>query len=746
METVSELSCNSGVLFYGCQFCSKVFPRKTSLNRHVRVCSRNDNANKTLAKCEVCGRPFNRIDNLKKHLKNCTARVTQNKQMKKRSCLYENCEANFYQKEALIQHLTNIHRHNFEETSRLNFQSYEDFISWKKQIEEETFAHFIKVNGKKGAVQYFYCQQDGERDKVQCRINYSNFKDQTKTGKTCIAYMKLIELEGTSFDVLFQPMHCHLLKPRETSQKYADEASGAEEKPAVAESVEVIEVTELLDDTLIDVENHEDLLLVERLPDNETTVINIVQNCLRECDSPVILYKSDNPEVYVGPEEFQDMSVMADTFILGIQTKEQREMFVNGCQVALSLDTSYRNEGRSYQILNLVVPDEKMNEYPVAHLITNSMSSSVLKIFFYSILFHCQDVTINCIISNNDPELNEAIQSVFSENVRHVFCIWKTYKDFLLNLSQFAPEELHYEMFQALQSVAHSDNEIVARNILENFKELYSELSPNFLEFLSNYENHLKKWMLCFRDFNNSGINTVMLSEAYHNKILKHMRRKSKWNLEDFINLLLELEEDDYLRRANEQILGVSFGLSDPGNSRHEEGVLIPDDAVTFLFQDHWEIKSSTNISKFHLVVRVNHECTAELCYKTCSHCHELCGHLYYCTCTDKHPMCKHIHKVHLFFIGSQKTTCELIGPLKPFDGTKAKPVIVGGFNLAKTKSSQDPCEIPRKVEITGLLRDLSSLLSDKDLSLASLKSTDERLRELVDLCKVSVLDYQRNL
>ena len=86
-----------------------------------------------------------------------------------------------------------------------------------------------------------------------------------------------------------------------------------------------------------------------------------------------------------------------------------------------------------------------------------------------------------------------------------------------------------------------------------------------------------------------------------------------------------------------------------PVSDRHLSSIDIPDDHVTFINENRFSVRSSTNSNTFYTITRISNTCLLQSCFKRCTTrpCNNLCTHLFKCSCHDEDLLCKHIHKVH---------------------------------------------------------------------------------------------------
>ena len=147
------------------------------------------------------------------------------------------------------------------------------------------------------------------------------------------------------------------------------------------------------------------------------------------------------------------------------------------------------------------------------------------------------------------------------------------------------------------------------------------------------------------------------------------MERKPNKSIDDLIDMLLKIEEDDYMRRQRMLLYetGVSYNSSN-NESRHIKATKIAENEVTYIANENnnnennnsiWHIKSQSNATTVYTIKQVVTECTNDMCFSWCLElaCLGLCQHLYTCTCPDQNTICKHVYKVHMIVMKQSNKT-----------------------------------------------------------------------------------------
>ena len=383
-------------------------------------------------------------------------------------------------------------------------------------------------------------------------------------------------------------------------------------------------------------------------PDDATSTFLTVKKLEEESYNPIIVYKPQGSKVVIGPTTYDDIDLTNDIFAIGIQTKEQLEMFVKHAHKIVCIDGTHKTNQYEFPLINLLVPDEFNKGYPVGHLICNRSDELVLRPFFEEIKKRCPpDLKIGALMTDDDNSGWNAFRAVFGDDFPHFLCIWHVHRTWRRNLG-LVEDLFRHEVYTGLLALLKEESQNVFVVLLSGFLDLCAEKSKAFFEyFRDNYSDRAALWALCYRDFEHAKCDTNMFVESFHNRLKTfYMDRKPNKRLDDLINLLLSIEEDDYWRHKRDLIYNVgSFQVSMP---RHKRGIAISNDDIE-IDEFGWRLISQTQgNSLIYTVIKVTESCDDESCINKCLEvaCLGLCEHLYKCDCKDSSPLCKHIHKV----------------------------------------------------------------------------------------------------
>lgn len=140
-------------------------------------------------------------------------------------------------------------------------------------------------------------------------------------------------------------------------------------------------------------------------------------------ENSILLYKPYGSPVVHGPPEIDKLPNSKDLFMLGIQTDRQKRLMEELAGKIVVVDETHGTNAYKYQLLTVLVVDDNRRGWPVGHLITSKSDAQTLQFFFKCLKINT-DVDINCVITDDDAALINAMNLGFSEQVRHLLCIW----------------------------------------------------------------------------------------------------------------------------------------------------------------------------------------------------------------------------------------------------------------------------------------------------------------------------------
>ncbi|CAL4140805.1 unnamed protein product, partial [Meganyctiphanes norvegica] len=215
-----HLKTHFGEKTYNCIQCDKEFSRNSSLQRHIRI-----HMGERQYECSHCNKSFSKDIHLKKHINEQhegTINIISNN---KTECSEPNCHETFYHHNQLFQHLKQKHDSNIQST-KLNFTSEKEFLTWKEEEESNIFAYYSKVSSTKksnrGYCMYYQCQKNGSsrphrrKGVIPRKSERRNKKGTIKRDMFCPSKLICKVNKTGEFSVTYIQTHSHILQFKDT--------------------------------------------------------------------------------------------------------------------------------------------------------------------------------------------------------------------------------------------------------------------------------------------------------------------------------------------------------------------------------------------------------------------------------------------------------------------------------------------------------------------------------------------------
>jgi len=379
----------------------------------------------------------------------------------------------------------------------------------------------------------------------------------------------------------------------------------------------------------------------------------IVEELRAEPYNSVLFYKPAGRQLKYGNESLMGRHhSYKELFLLGLQTKAQKEMLLEYGWKVMCSDSTHDVTQYGHKLISVVVKDKFGEGYTVASCVTNFEDEVVFTVFFQAIRDRVPDLDARCSMSDDSTALKNAVRKVFGERIRVLSCNWHTTLAWNNNANKIATKEERLEVIYLLRKALRDQNEESFNQTINCLFVGYSHCEKFINYFSSTYLNRIDEWAAHMRTFFHDDVETNMLCEALHN-LLKtvFMLRYPQRRLDQLINTLLEMEHRRFKEyKVKESINNDSSQKREP-SARHRRGLKIPDSSVTEVEPGKWTVVSATEATVLYDVHQYRSDCPEDHCFSVCMEvqCFGLCGHLYSCSCDDNAALCKHRHKVHSY-------------------------------------------------------------------------------------------------
>ena len=200
-------------------------------------------------------------------------------------------------------------------------------------------------------------------------------------------------------------------------------------------------------------------------------------------------------------------------------------------------------------MINLVVPDQFNKGYVLAYLTCNGEDELVLIPFFQAIKERCfnPNLEINAVMTGNDNSGWNAFSRVFGDCTK-LLCKWHVKRTWGNKIPLCGSKQLQEEVYQPLEVILEETSIKTFEKMLVGFLRKYEDICPKFDNYFKNiYLSRPVKWAMCYRQFEHANTDFNMFVESFHNKLKTfYLERMPNKRIDDLINVLLEIEADDY--------------------------------------------------------------------------------------------------------------------------------------------------------------------------------------------------------
>ncbi|XP_054277300.1 uncharacterized protein LOC128996187 [Macrosteles quadrilineatus] len=650
---------------YTCQFCGNLFTAKRNCIRHEKCCPSNS-ARSSGSTCPTCNN-FYSDDYIKKHVTKCSGTVPKCST----PCLVKSCDKKFVHKSGLVRHLRACHQ-DFEikDFVEKKFETYDEFLQWKRLEEEKTYSCFTKRSSNKGKkYEHFYCQRDGSAKLHSKRkTNRKVHRGRVKVGDFCFAKMKVWKDENEKICLQYLPTHCHQCNPQDvvhrplrknTSTLINEECMDQVSPNSIMKKI--IMSPDL--QTRINVKNQKLNILFRRkmkatankqktirMDEKDAEAVYLLaQNMAR--DDSLLIFKPTEGKVVHGPISMNDLPESNNLFMFAMQTKSQLELLKKYGKQIMIVDIASGTNRYKFHLITCMVVDENRAGKPVCHCITSRLNTASLMFFFSSIKARIgNEFDINCVLTSDNNFIISSMNVGFSREFHHIICLWHIFNNTKNKLKSYVNGNIFQEMLNEIEMMITAHEVTLFTRLCNEFVAKYEQNRKvvQYLEyFKKNFLTRPEKWAMCHRGFPHGDVNTIGLLQAFHNRLKVNLKKSVNTNLIHLINSLklMELEDPFQLTDSTEEFLSpVHQGLVE----RHEQGVLISNAAISKVLGNIWEMFLGT---EHYAIVQYSLVCSEDSCTFRCQflECHQLCRHMYQCSCPDEHPLCVHVHKLHMY-------------------------------------------------------------------------------------------------
>ncbi|KAF4531413.1 hypothetical protein B566_EDAN009655 [Ephemera danica] len=551
------------------------------------------------------------------------------------------------------------------------------FERWKLKEEETTCSFFTRthkfVDESTGNVtSYYACHRDGNYESESTGQRSLKSQGSCKIGGACPAKMKVkVSSESLQIDVDYTSTHFgHAAEPgHERIPKHGRAIIIEKLKNKVPPKAIVDDIRDstpttsrLAQTTARDVRNIKLAAGINeehKLHPDDHTSVHLWINRLKETNQ-VLYHKAQ------GETDQQNPNLNVKDFILVFQTPEQSKLFKKFCHVdpnetgsgIVCIDSTH-GMGYGFELTTIMSIDELGNGFPVAQMISSSVNTDTLTIFFQCLRNKHGKIQCSVFMSDDFNAFSNAWSNVMEDtSYTKLLCTWHVDRAWQSKLNMKCEDSRQlYRELKTLQMEADSATfEIAMQGLMKKVEE--TENLQQYKKYIEKYYRSRESWAYCYRA--NLHMNTNMFLEAFHKK-LKHAYFDGKIikRLDKSLYLLLKLLKDVSIERDIKLMKNTPSYRVRKIEKSHRESFHIPHGDVEVVEPKMWSVKSQS-CEAYYIVEQLQEDCTVYNngpCKIRCSICH-VCVHMFKCNCVSAlvgPGLCKHMHSVVRKFFMSLK-------------------------------------------------------------------------------------------
>lgn len=556
----------------------------------------------------------------------------------------------------------------FLETEEKNFDSYEEFSTWKEAEEETLVCQFYKqrsTKNKKSTVIDFICCRSGCHERKSKGIRRMRLQGSKKLNAFCPANIQLTLSESGCL-CLYTKTHlghtngneddlAYVSLPKSHRQEIASKIALGVPFQRIQEDISELSAnankSECQKLFLINNQDLRNISAAHYLKSTETVENDVenVETFVLENKDCVLYYKKQ------GQIDTQYKNLTQDDILIVIMSPLQKESILKfGTNNVVGMDGTHGLNAYGFMLHTLLVIDEYSEGVPACFAVTNRNDEQVISVFLTIIKQEIGILPINTLITDMQETYFNSWTTVMGKPNNYLYCTWHVREAWRRNLKKINNTDLRQKFYKQLLDAASETDEIEFQRKIELLINENDNMKDykDYVQYLkSNYMNQVQRWAYCYRVF--SGVNTNMYVESFH-KTLKYWfgdRKKIKplsSGLKLIKKYLLRLNRSRKRKVINGKL---SFKLKTI-RRRHDDCVnqmkknsniiVQPRNSNSWLISSFNEVKE--DMVEMYIVTKIRSKC--HNCPLICEKC-ETCFHEYQCTCVDasiKNNMCKHIH------------------------------------------------------------------------------------------------------
>ncbi|XP_074604241.1 uncharacterized protein LOC141857650 [Brevipalpus obovatus] len=383
--------------------------------------------------CDKCSRTFANKSNVSRHMRDVHHETI------KENFMCTVCDAGQVSMKGYFEHLLD---HGISvKIEEKEFETVDEFFSWKNNLERETTSSFIAASGDivRGDTRhkYYTCCRSGSYTS-QAEKRKSRSKGSKKIGSRCPAFLNLktSQLDGT-VKIEYSLSHVghelelkHLnLPPADRERIAADLALHIPKQRVIEEVRETFEgdlqrIHLLKSQDLKNIERSYNLQGNIKRHSNDFQSLDLwIEELRASPENPVILYEN--------PHDKQN-------FMLALMNNYQRYMLKAFGKNVVCIDSTHGCNAYKFQLTTLMTVDDNNHGVPLCFFISSSIATADFKKLFTVIKEHCGPITPTSFMSDDYPAYYAAWCSVMGPVENRLLCAWHVLNNWSKNLTKIS--------------------------------------------------------------------------------------------------------------------------------------------------------------------------------------------------------------------------------------------------------------------------------------------------------------------
>ena len=563
----------------------------------------------------------------------------------------------------LIKHLEDDHKENIHK-DQLDFNTYDDFLSWKKDEESRTNTCYVQKCASHTCddiqVWYLYCNRSGVYCTKSDGKRSLKAQGSSKLGEFCIAHMK-VQKNTLTNKVTVQYVNTHHNHNPDADIQHLRIPEDLKQSIA-AKLMQGVSMTKILDDirdsvgenglqrehltTRQDIRNistQYNIEGVQKHANDHTSTAAWVEEMKEMEFNPVVIFKQQGTTI-------EEEGVRQEDFLLAVQTKFQLEMMKEFGNNIICVDATHGTNLYDFLLVTVMVVDDFGEGIPVAWAIMTREDHHMISFFLRALLKRTGSLKPSVFMSDDANQYWNSWSQVYGNNgTRKLLCAWHVDRAWRKAIREHIPDkDARINIYHHLRVILVEQQSETFQFMLQKFLSMLTDSHPDFYGyFLKQYAGRVEQWAACHRK--SMFINTIMYLESFH-RLLKVVYFEGKHNqrLDHLLNILLRVVRDKAFERFQKLHKGKNTHRISEIHRRHKLGrEMMATQIPCEISQSSWTVKSQQEPHKEYTVNVVLDSCQCKL---RCSQCNA-CIHMYTCSCVDSAlhtTVCKHMHGIQM--------------------------------------------------------------------------------------------------